>query len=1217
MQMSEFLTDRLDYIFFFYGLGFLAMAQVCLGMRRPDNEPRWFWLGLFGVTHGLNEWLDLVANSFGDSYLFAVARNTVLLVSFAFLLEFARSSRLELRGRTPGFWIYLPLLSMVALGTLAGIDGVNAVSRYTFGLGGGLWSAFVLLDASRNPSRRGSGWLIPAGVAIGLYSLATGLVVPAASFPPATVINYESFRHAAGFPVQLARGILAIAAAVSILFYAHPAYRRKSVPAYYPAPYKTFVPVALILAILVGGWYATEEAGNRDVEGFSEALESGVLMAAGMVDAGDAKKLAGGEAGPEVLGRVNSVLRLVVEGYPDALSACLVAGGYGGPRVIARYARLRTDRNGIYGYLGHPGVMRSEAGVEGPFRSGGRIWMMSVAPLSSGSVTGAAAPRVVVGLDGTRMRGLMLYDRFYSILVTGTVCVLLILMVTAWQRNREGTANRMELELTRQKLAEEKRLREIASALGDGVIVIDTEGKLSFMNPKAESLLGWKESELMGGDIHSVIRHRHVDAEPAGREECPSCRVVKTGVTYQSEDEEFTRRDGTSFRVSYVAAPIVVESRISGAVIAFQDITERKRAEMAVREREQSYRTLSENLPGIVYRVNVKDGNRMQFFNDMVLPMTGYSQEELQPGGICSIETLILDEDLNGVLNAISISMMDETPFQTEYRLRRKDGEIRYFLERGRPVRGPDGEYRYIDGVIFDITDRKRIEERFSRVNECFVGFGPDPQENIGLLAKLCGELMGSDMAAYNRLEKETLVMSGGWNVHGNLPASVPAEGRICYDIIKRGTEGFVYIEDVRNTSYANSDPELSRLGVVSYVGQPVRVSGGADGMLCMFYREAYKPDDSDRKLVALISSAIAVEEERRIAEEELNKFRFIVEGAGEEIFLLSEGGGVLYANEAACRALGYNRYEMSGLTVKDFMDEAEARGFGAHVEELKRRDLPPFETEYRMKYGKVSPKEVKSAYLEIGGESYICSFSRDITERRDLERRKDDFFAMVTHDLKSPLSIILGYSDLILTEFREDMPSGAAEMVESVRTSSRRLLRMVEDFLTISSLESRGIDFTMDMEDPAGVARMVSEEVRLLSEKTGTTFDLSVDDGLPESAMNVQYIHRALMNLLYNAFAYTPTGGRIALRIFKERLKAADHIVFEVADNGPGIPEHETASVFERYYRGETGKDVAGTGMGLAIVKAVAEAHGGKAELVSEPGKGSTFRISIPVRRV
>ncbi|MEW6109655.1 MAG: ATP-binding protein [Nitrospirota bacterium] len=133
-------------------------------------------------------------------------------------------------------------------------------------------------------------------------------------------------------------------------------------------------------------------------------------------------------------------------------------------------------------------------------------------------------------------------------------------------------------------------------------------------------------------------------------------------------------------------------------------------------EKESSYRTLSENLPGIVYRVFLRENNRMQFFNNAVQVMTGFSQEELKRGEICSIDPLILSEDRGPILDTVRRSITDNKPFQIEYRIVHKDGGIRYFHESGRPVRGTDGYPNYIDGVIFDVTERKRSEDEMIKL---------------------------------------------------------------------------------------------------------------------------------------------------------------------------------------------------------------------------------------------------------------------------------------------------------------------------------------------------------------------------------------------------------------------------------------------------------------------------------------------------------------------
>jgi|GEM_PF-3549986 len=142
-------------------------------------------------------------------------------------------------------------------------------------------------------------------------------------------------------------------------------------------------------------------------------------------------------------------------------------------------------------------------------------------------------------------------------------------------------------------------------------------------------------------------------------------------------------------------------------------------------EKSRSERQLSENLPGIVYRLNIGGGKGMEFFNDMLKPITGYTEDELKKGDICNIDSLILPEDHEGVVKKVRAAIARRESFEVEYRIVRKDGEIRYCLERGRPVTGIDGSALHIYGIILDITDRNRAEmelrdgeERYRRLVE-------------------------------------------------------------------------------------------------------------------------------------------------------------------------------------------------------------------------------------------------------------------------------------------------------------------------------------------------------------------------------------------------------------------------------------------------------------------------------------------------------------------
>lgn len=143
---------------------------------------------------------------------------------------------------------------------------------------------------------------------------------------------------------------------------------------------------------------------------------------------------------------------------------------------------------------------------------------------------------------------------------------------------------------------------------------------------------------------------------------------------------------------------------------------ERDLAEEALRNSERSCKTLSENLPGIVYRVFSRENNRMQFFNKTASEIIGCLDSQLLLGAVCSLESLILDEDRPRILAIVKGAIAERKPFSMEYRLRRKDGGIRSLLEKGTPIYGADGNILYIDGVIFDITERKHLEEERERM---------------------------------------------------------------------------------------------------------------------------------------------------------------------------------------------------------------------------------------------------------------------------------------------------------------------------------------------------------------------------------------------------------------------------------------------------------------------------------------------------------------------
>ena len=265
------------------------------------------------------------------------------------------------------------------------------------------------------------------------------------------------------------------------------------------------------------------------------------------------------------------------------------------------------------------------------------------------------------------------------------------------------------------------------------------------------------------------------------------------------------------------------------------------------------------------------------------------------------------------------------------------------------------------------------------------------------------------------------------------------------------------------------------------------------------------------------------------------------------------------------------------------------------------------------MRYVEISASPMKDSGGRITG---IIESSRDITERKELERQRADFYAMVTHDLKSPLTSILGYTDLILSGQAGKFDAAIGEMIEGVNKSGGRLLKIVDDFLALSKMES-GEKF---QSSPCNIRALLVEAAKdfeVMASQRRVNFKIEVPEGLPVVSMERRSMQRAVANLLQNAVNYTPSGGNVTLRAGLRTMPGGESVEIAVADTGPGIPAGERSRIFERYYRSPRTSGIRGSGLGLAIVKAVAEAHGGSVELESEEGRGSTFRLMLPVKKL
>jgi signal transduction histidine kinase len=233
-----------------------------------------------------------------------------------------------------------------------------------------------------------------------------------------------------------------------------------------------------------------------------------------------------------------------------------------------------------------------------------------------------------------------------------------------------------------------------------------------------------------------------------------------------------------------------------------------------------------------------------------------------------------------------------------------------------------------------------------------------------------------------------------------------------------------------------------------------------------------------------------------------------------------------------------------------------------------------------------------------------------DVTRFRVLDQFKTDLVATVSHELKTPLTAVRLAVHVLLEETVGTLNSKQTELLIDARDNAERMLNLIEQLLALARLQRPQDQKEFRAEDPAELLRRAADAVRMRADDKHIIILVEVDESLPPVAADTNRIEQALGNLLNNAITYTAPGGTVTLTA----SAAADgHVLLTVTDTGVGIPAEYLPYVYDRFFRIPGQSDEAGTGLGLAIVKEVVTAHGGAIACESEPGKGTTFRITLP----
>jgi PAS domain S-box-containing protein len=382
-----------------------------------------------------------------------------------------------------------------------------------------------------------------------------------------------------------------------------------------------------------------------------------------------------------------------------------------------------------------------------------------------------------------------------------------------------------------------------------------------------------------------------------------------------------------------------------------------------------------------------------------------------------------------------------------------------------------------------------------------------------------------------------------------------------------------------------------------------------------------YVPKAGLSRLASTVRRELRGAEERRTQRQEESSLREsearyrnlfesywnLFENAVDGIAVCSLDGTIQTVNRQMETIAGAVRAKMIGQQYSEFV----AASAQAALKEHQRRSLAGeaaiiSEIDLVRQDDSVVTVELRSSELRDSKGTIVGlqMFVRDISAKKAMERQRADFLAMLTHDMRTPITVILGYTEMLLEN---------EKILQRVRNNALSLHALVTNYLDLSRIEAGTLTIAREPLSLNEVLRRVGDQYEPEAERRGIHMRFALQERLPLIAGAAVALERVFANIVTNAIKFTPSGGAITIR---SELRGND-VVVTVADTGPGIPAEERDTIFEKYRTIGTSEGQEGTGLGLFIVKSLVETHGGRVEINCPASGGTEVIVSLPALSV
>ncbi|MBA3737081.1 MAG: PAS domain-containing protein [Actinobacteria bacterium] len=738
-----------------------------------------------------------------------------------------------------------------------------------------------------------------------------------------------------------------------------------------------------------------------------------------------------------------------------------------------------------------------------------------------------------------------------------------------------------------------------------GVAYVGSEGltgKVAYMSPRIEELTGYPPERFVGSrDFWFTLLH----ADDLERVKAAD-RVAETTFSPYVEEYRMVTADERVVWVrdeaTYVQA---AEGRPAYWIGLIVDITREKEAESHAAEAEQRYRTLIERLPIVTY-IDVPDESLANLFvspqiNDLLGRPSGATGDEWAERVHPEDRERARRETVDGVRSG--------KPFTLEYRMVRDDGRVIWVSDSAITVRNDRGEPEYVLGSFYDITQRKEAELRLQELERRYrslVEQLPAVTYMDTADEEMTSIYVSPQVETILGLSADAFVTDGAWSAHLH-PDDREQAVQSLRDAIRAG--------DPFTLEYRMIRPDGSIVWIRDRGSVVMNEAGDPE------YVQGLYEDISEQKRLESDLRSEAV------------KFKSLAERIPAVVYIEGEGGSddaPFYMSPQYEKLFGYTPDERQANPTL-WRELLHPQDRERAIEAAKRSyEEGGFSEDYRMvaRDGRIVWVHDETVLIrdDEGNPLFWQGVLYDISEQKraeqelaqalEMERRavdrlreaddmKNTFLTAVSHDLRTPLSAILGSA--ITLESADELgisEEDRQQLIRSLAKKAKRLTAMVNDLLDMDRLTRGLVQPRRELIDLGALLGRTAAESDVLDERTVHVYAEPIDAWIDESM-----VKRIVENLLVNAVKHTPP----TATIWVGARRVVNGVVLRVEDDGPGVAADERDRLFEPFERGERSAPSPGLGVGLSLVARFADAHGGRAWVEDREGGGASFRVLFP----